>query len=65
MTDLSEGNKEFCRLSRRPDVPRESICLSCFRTVKAANGELLDDAEDAHRRECPNHMKLPPTFAVQ
>ena len=35
-------------------IGRESFCLSCFRTVKAYKPEKLEQAEDRHRKECPN-----------
>lgn len=56
MADLEEGKREF---HRRPDRPEESICLSCFLTVRAAKPRRLEDAEDAHRRVCINHMDIP------
>jgi hypothetical protein len=62
MADLAEVNRQFCR---RPETPRESICLSCFRTIRATKSEPLDDAEDTHSRVCPNGMRLPRTFAVR
>ncbi len=42
----------------RPDAHGQSICLSCFRSVKATNRETLEQAEELHRQECPNEMQL-------
>ena len=56
MADQEAQNNEFCR---KPELPKESICLSCFRTVRADRPEQLDDAENAHRYECPNGMRFP------
>ena len=56
MAYLSGEKREFYR---RPDRAGESICLSCFSTVKVSKSGHLQDAEDGHRRQCPNRMKIP------
>ena len=56
MDDQEARNTGFYR---RAEVPRESICLSCFRTVRADRRERLGDAENAHRSECANGMRIP------
>jgi len=42
----------------RTDTDGHSICLSCFRSVKATRWETLPQAEDVHRQHCPNQMQL-------
>jgi hypothetical protein len=44
---------------RRTDRAGESICLSCFQSVKETRWQKLDQAENAHRKECPNGMTVP------
>jgi hypothetical protein len=56
MAYRSGEKREF---HRRPDRPRESICLSCFSTVKVSKSGHLQDAEDEHRRQCPTGMNIP------
>jgi hypothetical protein len=46
----------------RFDRQGESICLSCFQTVKSSSSETLRQAEDEHRKKCPNGMKIPEDF---
>jgi hypothetical protein len=56
MASPAEQPREF---SSRFDRQGESICLSCFRMVKAFGSEAMEQAEDEHRKHCPNGMKLP------
>ena len=60
MSDFAGERTEFYRRLDRPGV---SICLACFRSVIASRSEPLEQAEDAHRRECPNGMKIPDQLA--
>ena len=53
------ADEEAREFYRKLELPKESICLSCFRTVRADRSERLEDAEDAHRYKCPNGMKIP------
>jgi hypothetical protein len=43
---------------RKPDNPTESICMSCFATVRVSKPERLRDAENIHRADCPNNPPI-------
>ena len=51
----SDAKREF---HHRPGKPGESICLSCFLTVRAVKSQRLEDAEETHRRVCPHRMDI-------
>jgi hypothetical protein len=47
----SSQSEQPIRFTRR--AASDSICMTCYATIRPANGESLEEAERRHAQECP------------